>query len=138
VQELSVAEERYQAVLAVLSDGAAVAEAAARFGVARKTVPGWPVKYGAGGLEYMSDRSDRHRSCPHQMAAALEEARRAHPVAGPRRIRFDLARHGAKPPSESGSSRRAAVGLVEPDSRTRRGREWKRSNSSLRASAHLR
>jgi transposase-like protein len=33
-----VAEQRYQAVLAVISDGETVTEVAARFGVARQTV----------------------------------------------------------------------------------------------------
>jgi hypothetical protein len=38
MRELSVAEQRYQAVLAVIGDGETVTEVAARFGVARKTV----------------------------------------------------------------------------------------------------
>lgn len=36
-----MAEQRYQAVLAVISDGETVSEVAARFGVARKTVHDW-------------------------------------------------------------------------------------------------
>ncbi len=46
-----MAEQRYQAVLAVIGDGATVTEVAARFGVARKTVHDWLAKYEAGGLE---------------------------------------------------------------------------------------
>ena len=38
MRELSVAEQRYQAVLAVISDGETVTDVAARFGVSRKTV----------------------------------------------------------------------------------------------------
>ena len=56
---MSVAEQRYQAVLAVISDGATVTEVAARFGVARKTVHDWLAKYEAGGLENQGDRSYR-------------------------------------------------------------------------------
>ena len=68
MRELSVAEQRYQAVLAVISDGETVTEVAARFGVARKTVHDWLAKYEAGGLENLGDRSHRPRSCPHQFA----------------------------------------------------------------------
>lgn len=46
-----MAEQRYQAVLAVISDGETVTDVAARFGVHRKTVHDWLAKYEAGGLE---------------------------------------------------------------------------------------
>jgi transposase-like protein len=46
-----VAEQRYEAVRAVIADGEAVTDVAARFGVARKTVHQWLAKYEAGGLE---------------------------------------------------------------------------------------
>lgn len=36
-----LAEQRYRAVLAVIGDGETVKDVAARFGVARKTVPDW-------------------------------------------------------------------------------------------------
>ena len=72
MRELSVAEQRYQAVLAVISDGATVTEVAARFGVARKTVHDWLAKYEAGGLENLGDRSHRPRSCPHQIGSLVE------------------------------------------------------------------
>jgi hypothetical protein len=38
MRELSVAEQRYQAVLGVISDGETVTDVAARFGMAGKTV----------------------------------------------------------------------------------------------------
>src|SRR3954463_148091 len=89
MRELSVAEQRYQAVLAVVSDGETVTEVAARFEVARKTVHEWLKKYEAGGLEGLADRSHRPASCPHQMGSRVEvavlELRRAHPSWGPRR-----------------------------------------------------
>ena len=84
-----MAEQRYRAVLAVISDGGSVTEVAARFGVHRKTLHGWLARYEAAGLEGLSDRSHRPRSCPHQMAAAVEvvvvELRVAHPGWGPDR-----------------------------------------------------
>src|SRR3954452_5439398 len=98
MREMSVAEQRYQAVLAVVSDGATVTEVAARFSVSRQTVHGWLAKYEAGGLENLGDRSHRPRSCPHQIGADVEVAiarmRTAHPSWGPRRLSFELARSG--------------------------------------------
>jgi transposase len=83
MRELSVAEQRYQAVLAVIGDGETVTGVAARFGVARKTVHDWLAKYEAGGLENLGDRSHRPRSCPHQISADVEVAiariRTSHP-----------------------------------------------------------
>ena len=51
MRELSVTEQRYQAVLAVISDGETVASVAARYGVHRKTVHGWLARYESEGLE---------------------------------------------------------------------------------------
>ena len=44
-----MAEQRYQAVLAVIAEGGTVAEVAARFGVSRQTVHAWLAKYEAAG-----------------------------------------------------------------------------------------
>ena len=41
MRELSVVEQRCQAVLAVISDGETVTDVAARFGVRRQTVDEW-------------------------------------------------------------------------------------------------
>jgi len=92
MRELSVAEQRYEAVRAVIADGETVTDVAARLGVARKTVHAWQAKYEAGGLEGLGDRSHRPQSCPHQMPAAVElaELRLAHPGWGPRRLAFGL------------------------------------------------
>ena len=91
-----MAEQRYQAVLAVIQGGETVTEVAARFGVARKTVHDWLAKYEAGGLEGLGDRSHRPRSCPHQMSSLVEveiaRMRTAHPGWGPRRLAFELGR----------------------------------------------
>jgi transposase len=71
LREISVTEQRYQAVLAVLG-GVPVTEVAGRFGVGRQSVHRWLARYEAGGLEGLSDRSHRPVSCPHQMSAEVE------------------------------------------------------------------
>jgi transposase-like protein len=86
MREMSVAEQRYQAVLAVISGGETVTDVAARFGMSRQTMHDWLAKYEAGGLENLGDRSHRPASCPHQMPSATEVAiarlRQAHPSWG--------------------------------------------------------
>ncbi len=99
--ELSVMEQRYQAVLAVVRDGWKVTEVAGRFGVSRQSVLAWLVRYEAGGLAALADRSHRPASCPHQIAPEVEalvcELWRQHPGWGPRRIEHHLARQGSDP-----------------------------------------
>ena len=70
--ELSVMEQRYQAVLAVVQEGWKVIEVARRFGVSRQTVHTWIARYQAGGLGALSDRSHRPSTCPHQTGAEVE------------------------------------------------------------------
>ena len=129
---MSVSEQRYQAVLAVIGEGDTVTEVAARFGVSRKTLHVWLARYEAGGLENLGDRSHRPVSCPHQMAPAVEvvlaELRRAHPSWGPRRLVFELGRRGVEPlPSESGVYRALVrLNLIDPAARRPRDRKWKR------------
>src|SRR4051794_41720745 len=72
MRELSVAEQRYQAVLAVIADGLGVKQAAEKAGVSRQTLHSWLARYEAGGLQGLVDGSHRPRSCPHQMAAGVE------------------------------------------------------------------
>jgi transposase InsO family protein len=99
--ELSVMEQRYQAVMAVVQDGWKVTEVAQRLGVARQSVHNWIARYEAGGLAALTDRSHRPASCSHQISAALEalicELRRNHPGWGPRRIEHQLAKQGVEP-----------------------------------------
>jgi transposase-like protein len=84
--ELGLVEQRYQAVLEVLNDGATVTEVARRYGVARQTVREWLRKYAARGLAGLVDRSSRPGSCPHQMSPEVEARivalRREHPGGG--------------------------------------------------------
>ena len=55
---LSVIEQRYRAVMAVL-DGARVSEVAAEIGVSRQSVHAWVRRYRAAGLAGLVDRSHR-------------------------------------------------------------------------------
>jgi transposase InsO family protein len=135
MRELSVAEQRYQAVLAVIADGLSVRQVAEKVGVSRQTLHAWLGKYEVGGLEGLADASRRPRSCPHQMPgeveAAVLELRRVHRYWGPRRIRYELGRRGLVPagmlPSESAVYRcLVRAGLVEPLGRRRRAERFKR------------
>jgi transposase InsO family protein len=132
MRELSVAEQRYQAVMAVISDGLSVSQVAEKVGVSRQTLHSWLARYEAAGLDGLVDRSHRPASCPHQMSAVVEaallELRRSRPYWGPRRLVFELAKRGIRPvPSESAAYRalvRAA--MIDPGLRDRRSRKWKR------------
>ena len=101
-----MAEQRYQAVLAVISDGLSISQVASKVGVSRQTLHSWLARYEAEGLEGLVDRSHRPVSCPHQMPAeveaALVELRRSRPYWGPRRLVFELTKRQVSPvPSES-------------------------------------
>jgi transposase-like protein len=49
--EVGLVEQRYQAVLEVLNDGATVTDVAGRYGVVRQTVHVWRRSYAAEGLQ---------------------------------------------------------------------------------------
>jgi transposase InsO family protein len=99
--ELSVMEQRYQAILAVTQDGWKVTEVAERLGVARQSVHNWIARYEAGGLAALADKSHRPATCAHQIPPELEalicEIRRKHPGWGPRRILHELGKQGVDP-----------------------------------------
>jgi transposase InsO family protein len=130
--ELGLVEQRYQAVLEVLNDGATVTDVARRYGVARQTVHEWLRKYAAHGLRGLVDRTSRPLSCPHQMDPVVEarivEMRRAHPGWGPRTILFWLEREGVAPLPGRTSVERCLIrhGLVIPRARRRKRSDYKR------------
>jgi transposase InsO family protein len=132
MRELSVAEQRYQAVMAVIGDGLTVSQAAEKTGVARQTLHRWLARYEASGLDGLVDRSHRPVRCPHQMPAPVEaavvELRRSRPYWGPRRLVFELVKRRVTPvPSESAVYRALLrAGLIDPADRDRRSRKWKR------------
>src|SRR5947209_8153610 len=96
--ELSVVEQRYHAVMEVLSGGVPVVEVAERYGVSRKMVHAWLRRYRQDGLPGLTERSHRPHHHPGQLAAEVEarvcELRRTHPRWGPRRLVHELRRLG--------------------------------------------
>ncbi len=103
--ELSMVEQRYVAVREVLDTGATVTDVARRYGVDRRTLHRWLVRYAGQGLGALADRSPKPDRCPHKMPAEVEarvvELRRAHPGWGPRTILNRLRRELEEPPSRS-------------------------------------
>jgi transposase len=118
--ELSVMEQQYQAVLAVVQDGWKVVEVARRLGVSRQSVHAWNRPHEQGGLGSLADRSHRPASCPHQTPAEVEglicELRRLHSG-------WDLAGSSISPPRPAPTRFRlarpstGALGLSQRSSR---------------------
>ena len=132
MKEMSVAEQRYKAVLAVISEGRTVTEVARDWGVSRQTLHAWLARYEEAGLEGLSNRSFRPRHCPHQMPVEIEirvlEMRRSKPFWGARRLVLELAKKGIQPlPSESAVYRSLVrAGVIDPVRRQRRQEHFKR------------
>lgn len=133
--ELSVMEQRYQAVLAVVQDGWRVVEVARRLGVSRQSVHTWITRYEQGGLASLADRSHRPQSCPHQISPQVEaricELRRQHPGWGPRRIEHHLQRTRAEAVPSRASiyrclRRHGLIGLRRRRKRREEFRRWER------------
>lgn len=124
-----MAEQRYQAVMAVVGDGLSISQVAEKVGVSRQTLHAWLARYEAEGLDGLTDRSHRPVSCPHQMPAVVQaavlELRRSRPYWGPRRLVFELAKRRVSPlPSESAVYRALVrAGLIDPTLRDRRSRK---------------
>src|SRR5438093_7826036 len=101
LQELSMVEQRYLAVREVLDTGANVNDVATRYGVNRRTLHRWLVRYANQGLGALADRSSKPDRCPHQISPEVEarivSLRRAHPGWGPRTILNRLRRELADP-----------------------------------------
>ena len=147
---MSVAELKYQAVLAVVAEGRTVREVAAHWHVSRQTLHEWLKRYEEAGLEGLTERSHRPVSCPHQMTPELEvrvlELRRVHRYWGPRSIRVELNKRMAAPPSESAIYRcLVRAGVIDPVRRHHRKEDWQRPlpsemsrRSSSRRPAHSR
>ena len=130
--ELGVVEQRYQAVLEVLNDGATVTDVARRCGVARQTVHEWLRRYASQGLAGLADGSARPLSCPHQMPPEVEarivELRREHPAWGPRTIGHQLGREEVVALPALSSIYRCLVRhrLITAQSRKRKRSDYKR------------
>ena len=118
--EISVMEQKYQAVLAVIRDGVAIVEVASRFGVSRQSVHSWLVRYEMEGMAGLAERSHRPNRCEHQMSPAVEvriiELRRQNLFWGPKRIQYQLLREGIDPPPSVSGIYRALkrAKMIEP------------------------
>jgi transposase len=127
---------RYDAVREVL-DGASVKDTAIRYGVDRRTLHRWLVRYATDGLAALADQSSKPDRCPHQMAPEIEarivEMRRSHPGWGPRTILNKLRRELEHPPSRAAIYRGLVRHrLISPKPRRRRRddyKRWERSRS---------
>lgn len=132
ITELSVMEQRYQAVSAVIHDGFSVVEVASRFGVSRQTIHSWLLKYEQSGLPGLTNHSHKPRGCLHQISADVDvlicEMRRRNPGWGPRRIEFELAKTKTQPmPSRSAIYRAIKrANLIDPLARRRRDEKFRR------------
>jgi transposase InsO family protein len=131
LQELSMVEQRYLAVREVLDTDATITDVATRYGVDRRTLHRWLLRYAAGGMGALGDHSSRPETCPHQIDPAVEARivalRRAHPGWGPRTILNRLRRELDVVPSRS-AIYRALVrqNLIDPKPRRRRRSDYKR------------
>ena len=129
--ELSVMEQRYHAVMEVVS-GAPVTEVARRYGVSRQAVHGWLGRYEREGPAGLADHSHRPRYQPRQLGAEIEalicQLRGAHPRWGPRRLRFELGKARVSPVPSRSTVYRVLVrhGLVPARKRKRRRQDYKR------------
>jgi transposase InsO family protein len=129
--ELSVVEQRYHAVMEVIS-GAPVTEVAARYGVSRQAVHNWIAKYKNDGLAGLADHSHRPHVQPRQIHSDIEalisHLRTAHPRWGPRRLAYELAKAGIDPVPSRSTIYRVLVrhGLVPARKRKRRRQDYKR------------
>jgi transposase InsO family protein len=130
--EISVMEQKYQAVLAVIRDGVSIIEVANRFSVSRQSVHSWLLRYEMEGMAGLVDRSHRPQRCAHQMSSQTQvrviELRRQNLYWGPKRIQHQLRREGMdQPPSVSGIYRALKrAKMIEPGARKERDRKFKR------------
>ena len=127
--ELSVAEQRYRAVLEV-GMGVPVTEVAERYGVSRQSVHTWLLRYREEGIRGLEDRSHQVHAHPWRIPAEVEEAicelRRGHPKWGPRRLVFEMGRRGHQVTRSSVYRALVRNGLIEPVSRRRRRKDYRR------------
>jgi Helix-turn-helix domain len=135
MRELSVAEQRYQAVLAVIADGLSVKQVASKVGVSRQSLHSWLVHYEAGGLEGLVDvRTGRARvrircrprwrrrccSCGVSIGSGVRGG------FGTSSGAVDWCRVGVLPSESAVYRALLRAGLIEPARRHRRSERFKR------------
>ena len=125
-------EQRYKAVMAVLSGGRTVTEVARDWEVSRQTMHAWLARYELQGMEGMGDRSHRPTRCPHQMPALVEvrvlKMRRHKPFWGPHRLVLELGKKGVTPTPSASAIYRCLLraGMIQPTPMRWRREDWKR------------
>jgi transposase InsO family protein len=131
-------EQRYLAVREVLDTGASITQVATQYGVDRRTLHRWLIRYANGGLEALADRSSRPDTSPNQMDPKIEARlvmmRRQHTGWGPRTLRTKLVNEFAERAPSRSAIYRALVRhqLIVPAPRRRRVQDyqrWERSRS---------
>jgi transposase InsO family protein len=132
--ELSVTEQRYRAVLEA-GAGVPVTEVAERYGVSRQSVHTWLVRYRQDGIAGLEDRSHQVHYHPWRIPVQVEELicelRRDHPKWGPRRLVFEMGRRGHQVTRSTVYRTLVRNGLVEPTSRRRRRKDYRRWERSV-------
>ena len=129
--ELSVIEQRYQAVREVLDSGATITDVAKRYGVERRTLHRWLTRYANDGLGGLASRSHKPERSPLQMKPEIEARMLAlrwiNPGWGPRTLFNKLAKEFDPPPSRA-AIYRALVrnGVIETQKRKRKASDYKR------------
>src|SRR5262249_30961183 len=127
--ELSVAEQRYRAVLDV-GMGVPVTEVAERYGVSRQSVHAWLLRYRQEGIAGLEDRSHQVHHHPWRIPAEVEglicELRRGHARWGPRRLVFEMGRRGHQVTRSTVYRTLVRNGLVEPKPRRRKRKDYRR------------
>jgi transposase InsO family protein len=129
--ELPVVEQRYLAVREVLDTQASITDVATRYGVDRRTLHRWLVRYANEGLCALADHSCKPDRCPHQIDPKVEalivSLRRSHPDWGPRTLLSKLKLQLEQPPSRSAIYRcLVRHSLIEPQPRRRRAKDYRR------------
>jgi len=129
--ELPVVEQRYLAVREVLDTGASITDVATRYGVDRRTVHRWLVRYANEGLPALADRSCKPDRCPHQITPEVEalivSLRRAHPGWVPRTLLVKLRAQLQVAPSRLAIYRCLVCHrLIEPQPRRRKVKDYRR------------
>ena len=130
--ELSVMEQRYQAVMEVLGAHVPVTEVAERYGVSRQAVHRWIRHYRSGGIGALIDQPKTPRGSPLRLDPAVEaaicEMRRNHRRWGPRTLAYWLGQDGIDPVPARSTIYRVLVrnNLIVPVPRKRKRESYVR------------
>ncbi len=135
--DLSMVEQRYQAVREALDTEATITDVATRYGVDRTTLHRWLLRYADLGMGALANQSSKPGRCPHQITPTIEarivSLRKAQPGWGPRTILNKLRKELDQVPSRSAIYRcLVRHRLIEPKTRKRRRDDyirWERSRS---------